>query len=415
MRILVHTIFYRPELTGVAKYTAEMCEWLCARGHQVEVICPPPYYPRWKVEAPYRQGRYQKESIDGVSVTRCPIWLPATPGGVRRIFYAASFAISSSLAIASRLFRGPDVVLVIEPSLLNAFPSLLLARLTGAVAWLHVQDFEIDLAFGMGQLRRPWLRNALRRLEAFLLRRFDKVSTISRAMETALFQKGVPADRAVLVPNWVDTEQIHPAACATPLRRELSIASDTIVVLFSGTLGAKQGVETALGAARRLLSHPNLEFVICGSGPAEDALKSLAQALPNVRFLPLQPAARLNDLLNLADIQLLTQIPGAADSVLPSKLLGMMASGRPIVATAHPQSELGGAIAKCGVAVPPGDAERLAEAIRDLAANPDLRATLGAEARREALRSFRHDVILSEFEKQLAQCVEFANPLADAT
>jgi colanic acid biosynthesis glycosyl transferase WcaI len=125
MRILVHTIFYRPELTGVAKYTAEMCEWLTARGHEVEVVCPPPYYPQWKVQPGYRQWRYERESLNGVRVTRCPIWLPARPGGIQRILYSLSFLISSLPIMLGKLFRKPDVVFVLEPSFLNAITSLL--------------------------------------------------------------------------------------------------------------------------------------------------------------------------------------------------------------------------------------------------------------------------------------------------
>jgi colanic acid biosynthesis glycosyl transferase WcaI len=324
MKILVHSIFYRPELTGVAKYTAEMCEWLAARGHEVEVVCPPPYYPQWRVAAPYRQWRYQRETLGGVRITRCPLWLPKTPGGVKRIVYSLSFMASSWFVVLTRIFRRPDVVVAIEPSFLNAIPCLLLARMTGAMAWLHVQDYELDLAFELGQLRHPWLGSILRRFESWIMRRFDVVSTISRPMEAKARAKGVVESRFVMFPDWVDTNVIFPGAAGT-LRAELGIASDDVVALFSGTLGAKQGIETIIAAAKMLGAADRIAIVICGEGAAAARLKSQAEGLANVRFIPLQPAERLNELLNTADIHLLPQVPEVAESVLPSKVLGMLA------------------------------------------------------------------------------------------
>src|SRR5215467_16192264 len=117
MRILVQTIFYRPDLTGVAKYTAEMCEWLAARGHEVAVVAPPPYYPQWRITPDYRHGRYRTENLDGVRVRRAPIWLPKNPAGWSRVLYCLSYALASAPQMFREITRKPDLVLVIEPSL----------------------------------------------------------------------------------------------------------------------------------------------------------------------------------------------------------------------------------------------------------------------------------------------------------
>ena len=407
MRILVHSIFYRPELTGVAKYTAEMCEWLAARGHQVEVVCPPPYYPQWRVAAPYRQWRYQRENLDGVQITRCPLWLPSKPGGLKRILYSFSFMVSSWFPIAARIFRRPDVIFVIEPSFLNAIPCLLLARLTGVIAWLHIQDFEIDIALDLSQLRQPWLRSLLLRFESWIMRRFDVVSTISRPMAAKARQKGVSEKQLVFFPDWVDTNVIFPMNSPGRFRRELSIPDDRAVALFSGTLGAKQGIETIVAAAKRLHESGDardrrIAFVICGEGPAAASLRSQAVELPNIRFIPLQPAERLNELLNSADIHLLPQVPEVADSVLPSKLLGMLASGRPIVATVGARSEVARLVGKSGMLVPPGDSDALCDAVRMLSADQELRSRMGEEGRRIAVSSLHSETTLLDFESELA-------------
>ncbi|MBK5290916.1 MAG: WcaI family glycosyltransferase [Acidobacteriia bacterium] len=406
MRILVHSIFYTPELTGVAKYAAEMCAWLASRGHEVEVICPPPYYPQWKIQSPYRSWRYRRQNLDGVSVTRCPIWLPRKPGGLQRVLYAASFAFSSFPMMLTKASWRPDVVFVLEPSLLNAISSLFLARLTGALTWLQVQDFEIDLAFGLGQIQQHWLKSLLLRFETSLMRRFDVVSTISHAMLKSLGYKGVSKDRAILFPNWVDTSEVYPLSVASRLRKQLCIDEKKVVALFSGTLGAKQGIETLIEAARILSRSKtptvaNILILICGDGPAAERLRSLASEMDNVRFIPLWPASRLNDLLNIADIHILPQAVGVADSVLPSKLLGMLASGRCIAATVTPETEVGQYVKNCGLLSPPANAEALATSITRLAADKKMRDQLGEEARKISLREFRQDLILGEFEAYL--------------
>jgi len=406
MKILVHHIFYRPEPIGNGTYTAEMCEWLVQRGHAVRVVCPPPYYPQWRVQPPFRQWRYYTEVIGGVCVTRCPLWVPRRPSGLRRILYALSFMVSSLPVVVRQTLWRPDVVFVVEPSLLNAVPSLLAAKCSGAVSWLHVQDFELDIAFKLGQVRSSLLQALLVGFESWLLKHFDVVSTISRAMEIRLSQKGVEPRRQVLFPNWVDTTVIYPMTQPSSFRSELGIPQATVVCLFSGTMNAKQGVEVLIQAACLLSSHEQIQFVLCGDGPVAAKMRGLAASLRNVRFLPLQPLNRLNDLLNLADIHLLPQDPAVEDLVLPSKLLGMLATGRPVIAGVSPRSEVGQVVSRCGVIVPPGDPVGWAAAIESLAGDPASRARFGAAARQYALESLNKDLVLSQFEQDLRARLE---------
>jgi colanic acid biosynthesis glycosyl transferase WcaI len=282
----------------------------------------------------------------------------------------------------------------------------LVANLTGALAWLQIKDYEIDIAFNLGQLKQQWLRLGLLRMESWIMSRFDVVSTISRSMQARAVARGVREDHLGLFPDWVDTESIFPMTVPSRLRSEFGIPDSQVVALFSGTLNTKQGIETLIEAARELSKHPagsDILFLICGNGPAAAKLKGLAASLHNVRFVELQPEERLNDLLNIADIHVLPQLPEVAESVLPSKLFGMLASGRPIVATVLPESEVGRFVADCGVLTTPGDAQELATAIRNLAADRQLRHGLGLKARENAMRSLRHDVILGAFEQELGR------------
>jgi colanic acid biosynthesis glycosyl transferase WcaI len=128
---------------------------------------------------------------------------------------------------------------------------------------------------------------------------------------------------------------------------------------------------------------------------------TLAKDLENVRFLPLQPSERLNDLLNLADIHLLPQQLAAADSVFPSKLIGMLASGRPIIAACRPGSDIAESISGCGLVTLPGDPEALAAAVVALARDDDARIQMGLRSRESAVREFSQDFILPRIEREM--------------
>ena len=401
LRILNHHIFYPPEAVGVAAYAGQMCAWLARHGHRVRVVCPPPYYPYWVVQRPYKFWRYQSEIREGVHVTRCPIWVPAQPQGLKRALYAASFALSSLPVLVAETFRRPDVIFVTEPSFLNAILSLAAAKLCGAQSWMHVQDFELDIAFDLGHFRGRWPRRLVSLVESFVMRRFDVVSTISCRMMERLAMKGVAAEKRVLLPNWVDIDAIFPMEESSPMRRELGFAEDAIVTLFSGSMGAKQGIEQLIEAARLLVGRAHIRIVICGDGADLPRLRTMAGDLTNVRFLRLQPPERLNELLNLADIHLLPQKSSFADLVMPSKLIGMLASGRPVIATAPSGSEVAAVVSQCGVVVPPESPGALAAAISALAENESERTRLGGKARAYAAKNFRRDVILGAFEKRL--------------
>jgi colanic acid biosynthesis glycosyl transferase WcaI len=152
-------------------------------------------------------------------------------------------------------WRGTDLVIVIEPCFLNLPVALLAARIARSKAWLHIQDFEIDLAYDMGQLGRG--RRFAEKIESWVMRQFDVVSSISPRMLAKVCAKGVPAESIVLLPNSVNVSEIRPVANVSPMRRELNIPEDRIVALFSGSLGAKQGIETIIDAARILKDNPN--------------------------------------------------------------------------------------------------------------------------------------------------------------
>ncbi|BAZ92990.1 glycosyltransferase [Thiohalobacter thiocyanaticus] len=395
-RLLLVSINYLPEMTGIGKYSGEMAEWLASRGVEVEVVTAPPYYPAWKVSPEYGSYLYRRETINGVGITRCPLWVPARPSGLKRILHLASFALSAFPVIVWKAVRmRPDIVFVVEPPLFCAPSALLAAGLGGAQSWLHVQDFEVDAAFDLGVLKARWLRKLVLKTESWLMRRFARVTTISERMLERLSQKGVEPERVGLLPNWVELERIYPLQEPSSLRAEWGMTESDTVVLYSGNMGEKQGLEILLETARRLEDRSDIRFVLCGDGSARARLEVLAGGMRNVEFKPLQPLDRLNDLLNLADIHVLPQRGDAADLVLPSKLTNMLASARPVVATAAPGTQVAEIVEACGIVVPPEDADALARAVAQLSDSAAKRSEFGAAARRLAETDWGKDNVLS--------------------
>jgi colanic acid biosynthesis glycosyl transferase WcaI len=393
MRILIYSANFAPEPTGIGKYSGDMAWWLAEHGHEVRVVCAPPYYPAWEVDKKYRWPLFRREQWRGVDVWRTPLWVPKSPSGATRLLHLFSFAITSFPVMLWQIGWRPHVVLTVAPAFMCAPAGLLTAWLSRAKRWLHLQDFEVDVAFSMGLLKGRFLQRMVLRMERSLLRRFDTVSTISGRMVERLLSKGVTMDKTRYLPNWVDLARIRPLKNGS-YRSQLGIPADVIVVLFSGTLGGKQGLMVIPETARLLESRRDILFVVCGDGVMKPQLESAAADLPNVRFMPLQPSGRVSDLLGMADIHLLPQSPDAADLVLPSKLSGMLASGRPVIATCRAGTEISEIVAKCGLVVAPENSTELAFAIVKLADDPEARSQLGRRARTFAEENFERDAVL---------------------
>jgi colanic acid biosynthesis glycosyl transferase WcaI len=413
MRILLYGINFAPEPVGIGKYSGELATWLAKQGHQVRVVTAQPYFPLWKLGNGSQavKNHYITEHLLGLEVRRCPLWVPRKPSGLTRLVHLASFALTSlPVLLAQRRWR-PDVVITVAPAFFCAPGALLLQRLCGkgCQGWLHIQDFELDAAFELGMLKGKWLRGLAEGWERRTLRGFDRVSTISAAMVQRAQQKGVEARRTLMLPNWVDLEAIQPQgpadAAANPYRQELGVPKGAVVLQYSGSMNKKQGLELLVAVIKQLADRPNLLWLLAGEGPTKPALAEATAGLAQVRLLPLQPVERLNDWLNLADVHLLPQKAGAADVVLPSKLLGILASGRPVVASSPAGSELGDLAEQAGLRVDPEDPIAYTTAVRRLINDGPLRQRLGERARELAVERFGQEAVLRTLEGQLKALV----------
>lgn len=374
---------YYPELTGIGKYNGEMIDMLASQGCSCTVVTSYPYYPYWKVQEPYTKSsgwfkKEQKVPADGkslpIEIVRCPHYIPKEPSGLKRIISDFSFCISAFLKTAQLLFtRKFDIVLVVAPPFQLGLLGVLYKKIKGGKFLYHIQDLQIDAAREFKLIKSQLLINILLKIEKYIIKKADVVSSISQGMIRKIqlkYQREV-----VFFPNWVDTEIFFPLNEKEKLKAEFDFDASDKIILYSGAIGEKQGLEAILLSAKALEDNPDLKFVICGSGPYKEKLEEIkeSQNLKNVIFLPLQPFEKLNSFLNIADIHLVLQKANAADLVMPSKLTAILSVGGVAIITASEGSSLYDVVVahKMGVLIEPEDSDTLVSAIDRTLKNND--------------------------------------------
>ncbi len=376
-RVLMYAMNYAPELTGCGRYTGEMGEELARRGAIVTVVTTPPHYPGWRVQPGY-VNRYAVEQRTGARVLRCPAYLRDQMSGIHRMIAPIAFALSSMpVVLWQMLAKRQDMLICIEPTLFGAPAAIAIAWMRGIPAVLHVQDLEVDAAFEVGHLNPPtWLKRLAYAFERGVMRRFDRVITISEVMRARLIAKGLDPARVALIRNWVDLDHIRPLDDPSGYRAVLDVPTDRFIILYSGNIGHKQGLDTLGRAAASLVDDPAILFVIAGDGPERERLVRDYGALPNIVFRPLQPEGQLGAFLNMADVHVIPQRAGETDFALPSKLAGILASGRPLIAMASPTQEIARFVGNSAIVIPAEDDASLVAAILKMRAGdePERRA-----------------------------------------
>jgi colanic acid biosynthesis glycosyl transferase WcaI len=405
MRILLAGINYSPEVTGIGPYNTELAEHLESAGHDVSVLTAFPWYPHWKIGDGYRRTRpFLVERINGVRVIRSPVLLPAArQTAFRRIVFDSSFGLTALLASAG--VSGLDAVVCVSPPLQLGPAAWLIARSRRARLIVHLQDIVPDAALSTGMMRAGRAVALSRRLEHFVYARADRITVISEGFKENLVAKGVPPSKIDVLPNWVDATRFQ-ATADSGVRSALGAADGETLVLHTGNMGAKQGLETVVDAAAQL-GGENIVITLIGDGQSRASLEARAAALAvdKLKFLPLQ--SDLPATLAAANVLVLSQRAQVTDSAAPSKLLTYMASGKPIVATVNESSEAGQLISRagCGIVVPPEKPALLASALRELHRHPESHAVLGAAGRRHVSEHFDRKVILQRWDELLQRAV----------
>lgn len=401
MKLLVTSINYAPEPTGTGPYSAILCEEFARRGHDVQVVCGNPFYPQWQVYDGYTNSWWKNEHRNGVQLFRCPIYVPASVNGLKRLLHYLSFTCTAwPRLMMQMLFRRPDVMLCVAPTLMAMSFVTPFARLLGIKTWIHIQDFEVEAGFATNQLKSDSLVGRLAKaFENFSFWGYDFASTISPAMLRKLKTKVHTRTRIQELRNWAELDLIKVQTHSS--YRDTWNISTPYVALYSGSVAKKQGIDVLIDVADRLAARGDITIIICGNGPEVEDLQKQGAHVPNLQFHGLQPMSQLSDLLALATVHLLPQKSDAADLVLPSKMANMLASGRPIVAGAGAGTSLADEIDGCGIAVQPEDADAMAKAVASLLDDEGERDQLGRTARLRAESDWSKPAIMNKFNNAL--------------
>ena len=407
MRIIVWGINYAPEITGISPHNVALCEFLRRNGHEVEMLSTFSYYPAWKKRPEDRGAIYRTDLINGVPIHRCWHYVPSHVSALKRIIHEGSFVATSSLR--ALVLPRPDAFVVVSPPLLLGAAAWFVGGIKRVPFVFHVQDLQPDAAVGLGMLRQGWFTRALFWLEKFAYRHATRVSGISEEILDAFRRKGVPEEKLMLFPNTV----IVPDAASIPARGSFRaknrFGADEFLAIYAGNLGVKQGLEILLDAASLLANKPHIRVILCGDGAQRPALEKAVKErqLTNVYMLPLKAGREYQELLVDADVSLITQQSGSGNAFFPSKLLVTLAHSSPVLTVADEESALAKAVRSggFGVNITPGNPQRLAQALGEMA---DKRATLAewGIAGRQYVSRFDQQPVMERFAERLGAIAE---------
>lgn len=304
-------------------------------------------------------------------------------------------------AIAAFRLVPPDIIVAeTDPPLLGALGAALKRR-WGCRLVYNVRDLYPDIAYANGGVRSRALLEVLDRGNRLAYRLADRIAVVGEDMSRRIAAKGVPSERIEVVPDWVDCGVIRPLD-SNPLRREFG---DKFVVMYSGNLGLSQRLETVLEAAAQLRDDPRILFVMVGEGARKRSLMERARRLnlANVIFLPYRPREQLAESLGAADLHLIPLSQGTSGCLVPSKIYGILAAGRPFVAIMEEDAEVARLARedRLGFVCAPGDGAGLARTALDAIAAPSELKRMGERARRIARERYDRPVATRRFARML--------------
>lgn len=406
MRILILSDNYPPETNAGASRTSEHAEYWASCGHEVSVITGVPNFPQGKIYPGYRNYMRQCEWRDGVRVVRVKTFIASNRGVILRTLDFLSFMVSAWWA---GLFESrPDVILATSPQFFAALGGWGLAVMKRVPFIFELRDLWPASIAAVGVLQAGFLLGLMEKLELFLYRRAKVVISLTRAFRENLIQRGIPAEKIVVMSNGVDLIRYRPRPRNNELAREVNLLG-RFVVGYIGTHGMAHGLHSALAAAALLSNTPSIRFLFVGDGATRiDLIEQARQrCLANVVFVSPQPKDRIAEYWSLCDVALISlKDDPVFGQVIPSKIFEAMGMGLPLLLSV-PRGEASALVEShgAGMWVPPGDPVALSQAV---AAMHKDRATLSAMATcsRTAATNYDRARIAGEFESLLQQVIE---------
>jgi glycosyltransferase involved in cell wall biosynthesis len=387
----VHVAFfnrsYYPDTTATGQLLTDLCEDLVRQyGYRVSVVTGPPLQP----SAEYRRqgaGLVSHETHNGVEIHRVSgTRLDKVRFAGRATNYVSYF--TSACYAGLRLDR-PDVLVALTDPPIIGLAAWMASKRFRAPLVMAFQDLFPEVAALLPDFHSDTINGALQRVNQFLVRRAAQNVALGETMRARLIEnKGAPAERTIIIPSWADTTAIQPAHKRNGFAEQHGLA-DKFIVMHSGNLGLSQGLEHIVESAALLRHIPDLQVVFQGDGVKKAELEQMVRAreLTNVSFLPFAPRNRLSEAFAAADVFIVSLQAGLAGYIVPSKLYGFLAAGRPYIAAVEDTCEVAAITRKyeCGLIARPGDARALTDCIEAVYRDRALAGRLGVNARAASL------------------------------
>ncbi len=391
---------YWPDVEATGQLLTELCEGLSS-SFDVRVLAGQPNAVRG-IEGDQQKLWQTATSHNGVRIHRARHWQLSKHNMLLKGLNYLSFVSATRRAL--RVIERPDVVVFETDPFLLPFEAARLQRRTGCRMVGYLQDIYPDVAVALGKVPNHWGIRRLRTALFSVYRRCDRMVVLSEDMKRLLIAGGVNPERIDLVPNWSDPETVFPIT-QTNLFRQRHGLEDRFLVMYSGNLGLTQRLEEFVEAAALLTDLPQVLFAFVGQGSQRSQLQQMVQrkALSNLLFFDYQPKAELAHSLSAADLHLVPLTKELSQCLMPSKLYGILAAGRPYLTNAVPESELHQITVghQVGISVEPGSPAAIASAIRHAVADAPLLARMGQNARQLAVTEFTREKSVEKFRQVL--------------
>lgn len=397
--ITIITANYFPEDTAIGLYTTQFSEYLSAQNVKVQIITGFPCYPKWLIPESYKsKPRFFKEDHQNIEIIRYKQYVPKKVTLITRVLMMLSLFWGTLWNI--RKIEKSDLVFCIIPYTISTLPSYLLAKRKKAKLWIHIQDFEFDLAFESGILSKDGgiTKKIITSFERKMLNSADFVSSISNSMMQKVLTKSNKKE-VIYFPNWVSRDKINPETS----KPHPYITPEKFTLLYSGNIGEKQNWDLFYRLCALIREDDSISIVVVGNGASLDTVRKNSAPYDFVTFYDTVPYEELSDLLCAANLHFLFQKENVVDTVMPSKLLGMMASAKPSIITGNEKSEVRSILQEAagGYFIASDDAQFVYEKILHLKQNPEVCNKMGAKSRDYILNNFSEEAVLSNIYRKI--------------
>jgi glycosyltransferase involved in cell wall biosynthesis len=403
MRVLVINQYFYPDIAATSQILTDLCIEL-NKDFDVSILCGRPSYnpiehSKYKIFRLYYYNNCKILRVWNSSFSR------KTFGGrITNYFTFMLFAMFTSLFMKKR-----DVIFSMTDPPFVGFIAYIINKLKKIPYVLTLQDVHPDIELYTGLLRKNLVINIWKKVNKLIFDNAEKIVVLGSSMKNYIMNEyNIAAEKIEIIHNYIDDEIITPQ----PKRNKFLLDKefkDKFIVMHSGNMGLNQNLHIIIESAKILSYNKDIAFVFIGDGASKNLLVSKANSygLRNIYFLPYQPKEELPYSLSAADIHLITLTAGLTNYIFPSKLYGIMAVGRPIIACIDKDSDIDKIIneAKCGICIEPNNPERLADAILKLYNKKEMLIEMGNNARSYLEKNFRRIESIRRYKELLAKCV----------